>query len=913
MKHHIIKSLLIGLMLLTQVKAQADCGDLSTAIKTAATAHKAKDFDNALSIIKTALSQFEAEGTEADSCRYRAYRFIARTYKSMWLMEESLEAYQQAATFSANSLGKTHYRTAFLYGAIGSIYEQLADFESARRYLEQEIEVLTVSPPPKEFDMGIAQYNLARMYFNLGMYDKSEDLFLGALPHWIQRFGETDTKLKWIYNSLGAIYWELEEQEQALYYYQQALKIDMANNKDAKPLSWVKGDEALGTGKFDKALTYYQQELANRNRIYGSDHPLTAGCYNYIANTLRYQHKNRQALENYQQAIIGYVGNFEDTSIYPLPKKLGKVTSEQWLLDALQGKAELFHQIYQEEGEQEALEAAFAHCEFASQIVDRLRMRMQAQDSRVFWTRKVRPIYQLAMAITYELYAQAGDERYLQAAFHFSEKSKAFLLLQALREGEAQTYAGVPDTVLKEEKALRKEMADNEHFLMLEQQNCEASDTLKVRLIQDQIFELRKKLLIWTQTLAAKYPNYYQLKYQAQQGDLEQWQAQCQAPQTAVLNYMETDSFLYVLALAQGQGKLWQFPWRDTEKKKLAIWRKSLYHIEYIRNHPQESYHALTKQGFALYQHILAPVDAWLQQSGDIDRLVIIADGQLSYVPFEVLLTENTESRARDYTGLPYLLHRYSISYAQAAQALLTEKQQSPKTKYMGFAPFDADVEAGELPNLTFNREEVELAATFWEGKSYLNEGAQKSAFEAKSPQAGILHLAMHAVVNDSSPQYSYLKFSDDLLYTYELYSQRLSAQLVVLSACNTGSGKLIEGEGVISLARAFQYAGCPAVAMSMWQVDDRTTASLTTAFFHKLAEGLPKDQALQQAKLAYLAEAEPAFAHPFYWAGINLIGDRAPLEKGKSSFWIWAIVLLLGLGFFLVLTRAPALRRGKE
>lgn len=908
MKNLFTKYLLPTLLLLTSLTAQADCGALSTSLQSAATASKAQQFDKSITLIKTAIAQFDTEGPEADSCRYRAYRLLARTYRSMWKLEEALEAYQQAATFSAKSLGKTHYRTAFLYGAMAGVYEQLADFESARHYLEQEIEILTANPPPKEFDLGIAQYNLARIYFNLEMYDESEDLFLEALPRWIIKFGETGPKLKWIYNSLGSIYWELEMPEEALKYYQLALKIDMVNNKDVKPLSWVKGDEALGTGSFDKALTYYQQELADRNRIYGKDHPLTAGCYNYIANTLRQQHKNRQALANYQQALIGYIGDFQDTSIYALPRELTHVTSEQWLLDALQGKAELFYQIYQEEKEQQALEAAFAHCEFASQVIDKLRTQMQAEDSRVFWTRKARPFYQLAMAITYELYAQGKDDRYLQAAFHFSEKSKAFLLLQALREGEAQSYAGVPDSVLKQEKALRKEMTDNEHFLMLEQQNCEASDTLKVRLLQDKIFELREKLLIWTKTLSAQYPNYYQLKYQAQQGNLQHWQKQFAAPQTAVLNYMETDSFLYVLALSQGKGRLWQLPWKTPEKEVLSTWRNSLFNIEYVQASPRESFASLTQQGFALYQNLLAPVDDWLQELGDVHRLVIIADGQLSYVPFEALLTATSETANRAYADLPFLLKRYSISYAQAAQALVAEKQKAANNRYIGFAPFDNNIEAGEPQNLTFNRGEVEAATAFWQGKGYLNEKANKELFETKAPDAGILHLAMHAVVNDSSPQYSYLKFSDNLLYTYELYSQRLSAQLAVLSACNTGSGKLIEGEGVISLARAFQYAGCPAVAMSMWQVDDQTTADLTTGFFHKLAEGLPKDEALQQAKLAYLEAAEPAFAHPFYWAGINLIGERAPLENGSSSFWVWAIVLLGGIGLlslFRSLTRS--------
>ncbi len=890
-----------GSMLLTVAAAQGDCGDFSASITQATALYKQQQYEPGIRLMEKAVAAYGEEGFLADSCRYKAYRLLGVMYQRKGRDEWALKAYKKSIESAGKSLGETHYRIAFLLGAISGIYERMADFESARNYLEKEVNLLTQNPPPEIKDLSIAQYNLARMYYNLGMYEESESYFLKALPIWMESFGENDPRLKWIYNSLGGIYWEREMQEEALFYYQKALQIDLANNEDVTPVSWTKGEEALSSGSYEQALTYYQQELESRNRTFGRQHPLTAGCYNYIANTLRHQQKYEQALDNYQQAITRYLPDFQDENIYALPQSFIGCSSEQWLLDALKGKAELFFLRFQKKAEKKDLEAAFRHCEFASQVIDALRLRMQGEQSHSFWTRKVRPIYQLGMAVTYELYALSQDAAYLQAAFHFSEKSKAFLLLQALREDEARRYAGVPDSVLRQEKALIKELADNERFLMLEQKNCEASDTIKIQLLQAQIFSLKEKLYDWTGQLARRYPAYHQLKYETQKPDLKAWQAAFSHPQTAVLNFMETDSAMFVLVMTKEKAHLLKAIWGDGARAMLQHWRSSLYDIEKAQTDPQGSFAAITEEGYALYRKLIQPAHDWLQSQGETHRLIIIPDGQLSYVPFEALLQEEVGTRQRAYADLPFLLKKYSISYAYTALGMMAKQAAPPGRSYLGFAP---DYPANEGESLAFNREEVEAASSIWPGKTFLNEAATQAHFNEKASRAGILHLAMHAVLNDSSPQYSYLKFSDEVLYTYELYSLSLSAQLAVLSACNTGSGKLIEGEGVISLARAFRYAGCPAVAMSLWPVDDQATARLTTAFFHGLAEGRAKDIALQQAKLAYLAEAEPAFAHPFYWAGINLIGERSALEKGGTPWWVWGIILVSASALALIIRR---------
>jgi CHAT domain-containing protein len=166
-----------------------------------------------------------------------------------------------------------------------------------------------------------------------------------------------------------------------------------------------------------------------------------------------------------------------------------------------------------------------------------------------------------------------------------------------------------------------------------------------------------------------------------------------------------------------------------------------------------------------------------------------------------------------------------------------------------------------------------------------------------------MLHLAMHALVDDQDPLRSYLVFSEQdsnqkerLLYASELYGMHLPAQLAVLSACNTGYGSVQRGEGIMSLSRAFVYAGCPSTVMSLWQAPDAETGSLMDGFYSALSEGHSKHNSLQRAKHSYLDNAYTSQqAHPFYWAGFIVSGDTSPIQgKANTSRAGWILAVLL-------------------
>ena len=187
---------------------------------------------------------------------------------------------------------------------------------------------------------------------------------------------------------------------------------------------------------------------------------------------------------------------------------------------------------------------------------------------------------------------------------------------------------------------------------------------------------------------------------------------------------------------------------------------------------------------------------------------------------------------------------------------------------------------------------------------------ATEERFKQQAGSARILHVASHAIINDENPLYSKLVFApnqdtieDGLLHTYELYNMQLNSELVTLSACNTGIGKIHKGEGVMSLARGFMYAGVPNVLMSLWSVPDLSTSQIMQYFYEEMEEGKSKAEALRQAKLRYLEEADINTSAPFYWGAFVYLGK--PEQEGQKIPYFWiAGCLILAASVFLLFRR---------
>jgi CHAT domain-containing protein len=294
-----------------------------------------------------------------------------------------------------------------------------------------------------------------------------------------------------------------------------------------------------------------------------------------------------------------------------------------------------------------------------------------------------------------------------------------------------------------------------------------------------------------------------------------------------------------------------------------------------------------------------------------------VPDNQLGYLSFDALITELTD--APTYSKLNYLIHNYTILQHQSIGLYINQEPGGANVnkQYIGFAPdFSKEQLSGvesrqlrsDLQPLPFAKREIEVISTLLGGEIETGLKASESNFKLKSSNYNMLHVASHAVINEENPLYSMLVFArgdsieneDGNLYSFEIYGMNLNCDLVTLSACNTGSGKYFEGEGIFSLGRAFLLAGSKSVLTSYWEVSDQSTSAIMESFYRNLLKGNNKPEALRQAKLEYLKNADALTANPYYWAGFVYMGTPDVVYgSNKMYYWLVGGLLVLILVFF--------------
>jgi CHAT domain-containing protein len=264
-------------------------------------------------------------------------------------------------------------------------------------------------------------------------------------------------------------------------------------------------------------------------------------------------------------------------------------------------------------------------------------------------------------------------------------------------------------------------------------------------------------------------------------------------------------------------------------------------------------------------------------------------------------------------------MNDYRISYTYSATFLAEslKKGKSLKNSLVAFAPvytrsINVDSLLGSrqagisvLQDLPFARMEAEFVTDLIGGKLFINNGAKESVFKSEAGKYDIVHLAMHTILNDQFPMYSKMLFyqekdtvEDGNLNTYEVYGVPLKAKMVILSSCNTGAGIMHSGEGILSLARGFVYAGSQSVIMSMWEIEDKSGTEIVKSFYRYLKRGATKSNALRKARIDYLKNADMLRSHPYFWSSLVIYGNDA------SLYYSYKLALIIGLIFLLICTR---------
>lgn len=581
-------------------------------------------------------------------------------------------------------------------------------------------------------------------------------------------------------------------------------------------------------------------------------------------------------------------------------------------LDALTGKATTFSKIYKQERDREALQAAYQNYELASQLIQNIRQDYQQEGSRLQLSTKALPIYEGAIEVALALNLETGEEQYLHQAFTFSESNKAVLLLESINDNIAKGFAGIPDALLKKENEIRLEKAFYNRKLN-EEKNKAAQRNLKIiRDYKDRLFDLDQSYKKLITQFEKEFPAYHDLKYDTQLASVADIQDQLRNTKTTLVEYFFGETNIYIFTINETKITVDKIGKEAALLSKIEDLRTFLNEVPSVR--VRESYKDYTTKAFDVYKKLVEPAIKEAEE-----HLIIIADDRLAYLPFEALLREQPKEPSLSYSlkNQSYLFEDYEISYSYSATLFLNSKgveRKKNEALFLGIAPsFQSPKmmaqrlcsDAG-LYGLKCNGQEVRDIKNLQGGSILVEDQATKVRFEQEANRHRILHLATHACIDDENPEFSKIYFKEDYISNNDLYNLRLNSDLAVLSACDTGSGRLAKGEGVMSLARGFIHAGCPSVVMSLWSVDDCATSDIMVRFYENLYKEQTKSQSLRQAKIDYINSAKKAEQHPYYWAAFVQIGDFEPLiiETSVSSFsyWYWLlipIILLFGFIFF--------------
>ena len=856
------------------------------------------EYEQALMYHQKALTIRKSKLSETHPSLADSYHNLGSIYNKKGSHDQSLMYFKKVLDID-KLFDENHPAIAITYNNIGTVYQSKKAYNQALIYLQRALVI------HKDL-LGENHPNTATTYFNIGVlyagqavYDQALIYLRRALDIYKKTLEKAHPHVAMTLRNIGAVYQSQKTYDQALWYLQQALIVyeetSDRNYLDVGILYHTIGSLYKNKKMYEQSLVYIHQSLNIYKKMLGEAHPNIVKALNDIGD-IHYQRQfYDSALSSYNHGLkankLPYtITRDNDSDTYSSPG-LQQYLDGSVLLTTLKGKAQVYSAL-----EQDAL--AYETYLLANSLLQQLRRNYTTTADKVSLAATAKQVYEGAIQLALRRYEETQDAFYQHQAFYFSEQSKASVLTESLAAIEARQFAQVPDSLLLLEASLKADRSFYRSQLTTEDSTAAAR----------QLFATNQRYDSLRQVLEQQYPDYYQLKYSARIATVPLVQGQL-ATSEAVISYFVGDSVRYAFLVTADQYRVFSLPSDTLLDTQLSDFRRALTSDSSTVEQYQASAHAL-------YQQLLAPIVADSLLNG-IRQLSIIPDGSLGYLPFELLLTAVPAEQAT-YATLPYLLHNYTVRYGYSATWLFYPfaRLQRPATadslQYIAFAPSYADALPdttqlltserfrSQIGPLRFNQQEAINLSTYLSGKTLIGSAAQERLFKQEASQYGTIHLAMHALVDDQNPMYSRLVFSpsasdsveDGFLNAYELYDMELSADLAVLSACQTGYGKLARGEGIMSLAQAFAYAGCPSIVMSHWLVDDAASAQLMNYFYANLSNGLRKDQALQQAKLAYLQDASVQKMHPFFWGNFVLIGDTAPIKVSPTNLPLWVYVL---------------------
>lgn len=831
-------------------------------------------------------------------------------------LDKAIESFLTGLTIYKKTLGSSHPELIPVYSSLGFGYTLNSDYQKGRDYFLLAIENTSNFLGDDNPWMADHYNGMAINHTEKNEYPKALEYYLKAIDTYEGSSVVNHQSIAVVQGNIGSTYLKLQNFQKARLHLEKALSVQKRFKIDDKATTALTydllGDVYKGLEEYPQALNYYKKGLKIRSEIFEESNTLLAVSNYSIATSLAAQEEYSEALRYCQKALIINALDFFDTSIYVNPP-ITEIQDLEVFLNVLQMKAELLISLYSKHGQLSDLEFALSTYQLCDQLVMKMRQSHQRYGDKVKFGETVVRSYAGAIAVSKDLAKIKEDKNYYKSlAFHFAEKSRAAALLANRSDIHARKFSGLPDSLLRKEKALKSDKSYYQSLLLAMKAEQSGYDTIKFNRYQNNLIDASFQLDSLTLIFERNHKKYYQFKYRNATITKDEVQNNL-APNEAFIEYFEDRDKMYVFAITKNNFWIETFKADSVFNNSLDKYMANFDPVSIKRDFAQH-YVQFTKTSSLLYEQLLDPILSNLPST--VDHLIIVPTDRLSYAPWGLFIRNGVnDSKGKDYKSLDYLINTYSISYAHSASLLFQYIYSGPnksKKSVLALAPSyreNANDEykslkstfRDEMRPLKWNAPEIREIGKYFKGSYLTGEQATEANFKDVAGNFSILHLAMHAFVDDENPMQSKLVFfqnndsiEDGMLHTHELFNMDLSAEMVVLSACNTGLGKTEKGEGIMSLGRAFSYAGCPSVMTSHWSVDDESTSQLMASFYKYLAEGQTKDKSLRQAKLDFLQNTNGLKTHPYYWGGFVVLGETKPLSSSTNMIFIFFAVIMV-------------------
>ncbi len=811
---------------------------------------------------KTLLSQVAKEIQTADQAGFEtalAYFELTsgRSDLALQRLETAWDIHQRAGTAATRAAART-------LGLLSTTLNSLGKYNEAIRVAEQALAIRQNLPRLSKEELAASFNDLGLVYSKVDP-DKALTYYDQALPLYASLHGNIHPKIAIINTNMGYVYNDLKLYGDAITNFETALAIWQKIYPQGHPNeAFVRLNLGRTYGKLNNLAAtkgYYRQALALYQKVYGTAHPDIASTFNQLGSVFLTESKYDSALYCFQQALASNSIGFAASDVSRFPD-ISEYYNGQVLLFSLHKKSKTLEERYYGKtlGPKD-LTSALKGLLLCDSLIDRLRQQTENENDKLAISSLANEVYQDGVRVAKTLSeVTTQNRRYRELCFYFAEKSKSAVLQEAIADAQAKSFAGIPETLLEREKELKAAI------VLLSQEIQNKPDPTTEATLRQQLFASHEAYQDFIQQLETDYPAYYNLKFKRALPRVGDLQAQL-APQAAIVSYFIED-------ITQGNSRVYIF-----------IISKKGFRVE-SRTLPTPVTRALI--GFnnslyftdaAVFQETGRLLNQWLRPHlpKAVREVTIIPDSQLGTLPFEALPTSR---RIKSFADARYWADAFAISYQFSVGLMGTPAPTTTTPSIYLCAP--VDFEKSGLASLPATAEEVQAIATLFDGRAQTDLRSNATEARVKSEalrEFEYIHFATHGVVDAREPERSRLflapsETEDGFLYSGEIYNLELNAKLAVLSACQTGLGKVSKGEGVIGLSRALVYAGAQNLVVSFWSVADQSTMQLMRFFYEHVKENPQASfrSSLQAAKLKLRQMSN--YATPYYWAPFVLIGS---------------------------------------